>query len=128
MTNKAPALSELERHMIVAVMVEADASAQDYEFSIANHKRLPQVQAVQRDIARHAIKDTPGSTNPLVSEISNSQMMVDRAMDYLFQTTEKSAAVPPNTGNVVSLDAARAQVAAQYGSIPGGTGVVTQAA
>ncbi len=128
MTNKAPALSELERHMIGAVMVETDASAKDYAVSIANHKRLPHVQAVQRDIARHAIKDTPGSTNPIVSEISKSQMMVDRAMDYLFHTTENSAGVPPKTGNVVSLNAARAQVAAQYGSIPGETGDVTQAA
>ncbi len=50
MTNKAPALSELERHMIGAVMVETDASANDYAFSIANHRRLPHVQAVQRDI------------------------------------------------------------------------------
>ena len=127
MTNKAPALSELERHMIGAVMVETDASANDYAFSIANHRRLPHVQAVQRDIARHAIKDAPESTNPIVPEIPDGQMMVDRAMDYLFQRPE-SAAVPPNTGNVVSLNAARAQVAAQYTTIPPEAGDVAQAA
>lgn len=127
-TNKAPALSELERHMIGAVMIETDASANDYAFSIANHRRLPHVQAVQRDIARHAIKDAPESTNPIVPEISSSQMMVDRAMDYLFQRPEHSAAEPLQTENVVSLDAARAQVAAQYTTIPPEAGDVTQAA